>query len=180
MADMFFVTEWLHTEGEGWAPDIPEGTGFCHLGGDSPASRWGIFKTRYDFNKDISPAVNVPVSTSILLHSAKGYPPAMALMKDTLNSSEADAKTKYHSVKELLAAGESALRLHLGREREARYVLTECKVGQPGYVQEGEFVWVVGWNPEKRKVRWVASDYEIYGDSIDDFALSEQEVEHLA
>ena len=110
----------------------------------------------------------------ILLDSAKLYPPAFAIAFHNANLSWPITKQEYEQ--KLI----TLLRKYLSNQHSDSFLLCEANSEQIGYLEKGEFVWVVRFYPESDEVLWVSSDYELYRDSILKFNLKADLLQKLA
>ena len=116
----------------------------------------------------LSAAVVSP-SLEVLLDSCSAFPPALADAArdlDTLGPMT-QAQFAWELERRLLA--------RLEGQRENPYVLARSRIGETGYRDAGEFVWV-GYKPNRigQEVTWVASDFQVYTDDIRSFELDSE------
>ncbi len=161
---------WISSE-RGHRPDLPEVCEFMCLAGSARKSPFGLFRI---FNFELAEAVREQLSAAVaspalevLLDSCSAFPPALAGAARDLDAQGPMTQSQFAS--EL----ERRLLSRLEGQREDPYVLARSRIGEIGYRDEGEFVWVVGYKPNRvdREVTWVASDFQVYSDDIRTFEL---------
>jgi hypothetical protein len=169
---MFYFIRWKHTE-EGYAPDIPAGTGFVMLAEPGPAYKGGGFALFRGCLPDAcgeSEGVK-PVSDELadLLQSAEDYPPALALTREDLKDDESQSEIEFS---EKLV---ERLTFHLQRQIHSPFFMAKAKDSQIGYRHAGAYYWIVGC--KDKSVLWISRDYHVYHDPLGDFELDANEVE---
>lgn len=158
-----------HNKRPGWRPDLPKNCGFLLLA-DARGLHWGIYKL--STNQDLSSNPNVvPVSNTLrtLVHSAKMYPPAMALARDYLSRKFANRKPTRMQFERAYA---STLRNHLKYQDKARFRLVEAVADEVGYLTRGGFYWAVRYDEATKCVSWVSDDFFIYRNPVTDFKIN--------
>lgn len=187
------------------SPDVPEGTSYLMLAEPGHGAPWAVYDYRLPPEAE-GWRPRLPLSDELdgLLASGTRYPPALALARDEMSAAFRGATPSQAAFE---AAYISALAGHLGRQREAGYLLARAKADQPGYLTRGEWYWVVGIVegdalraeplhrgeqtspsgfdfllqvvPNSKSARWVSSDYEVYQDPVSDFELDPDAIESL-
>ena len=145
------------------------------LGPRQPDKRHAAYESIFGRPNPANPPPPSPPGPS---SSAMSYPPALALAREDIIYSGRPVPKGREPFAELYA---DRLAHHLARQHKAPYVLAEatacCLIGG---LFVGQYAWVVGYDPERRVVGWVTSDYFIYTDPASGFALSPNQLERLA
>jgi hypothetical protein len=144
---MYIITEWKQTD-DGYQPDLPAECSYLCLAGSAWNSAFGV-----------------PNSLASLLDSAISYPPSLALAADDLAKLTPLDRTTF------LEQLETLLQRRLEQQRNSRHFLAKSLIDEVGYLNEGEYVWVINYSPQRKEVTWVSSDYCIYSKPISDFDL---------
>lgn len=155
---------------DGKIPELTEDSPILLLAGDPDLFEWGLFECElpddYQFSEHIE-AVNIDLE--ILLFSSKGYPPAIAFMREDIEVFiEKTEEISKDSFIELIL---KLLKKHLQLQKHSPYFLSEAMVDEEDYLIKGAFYWIVGFNPETSEVEWVSEDYYIYENPASDFGL---------
>lgn len=103
-----------------------------------------------------------------LLKSSYGYPPSLA---SAIHETRTDLSINdIHSLSSKLKYNLSKFMVF---QRDAKHCLIQSKKDEIGYMDNGDFVWVVNYDKINQEVVWVSRDFYFYKNSIHDF-----EVEH--
>lgn len=163
------------SDGVGFTPALPEGTGFVLLAGPDDGPKWGIFAcgNEVDFSERVQ-AVSADIEA--VLESGRRYPPALALARDEASMFPDGAK-----IGRVEFASRYAGRVihHLDRQPAAPYVMAEAVVDEPGYLSRGQRYWVLRSLRGLGEVRWVSDDFQVYQNAASDFRLSASQLETL-
>ena len=165
--DFYCFVEWEEVE-EGKVPKLPEEIPFLLLAGTPEISNWSIFECDlpedFEFSDSVEP---VPEEIELLLFSARGYPPAIALTRDDVE--EFCLERTNISKEEFSDLFKRILKQHLELQRFNQYFLAEAAVDEEDYLVKEAFYWVVGYDQENNEVQWVSDDYYLYQNPISDF-----------
>jgi hypothetical protein len=168
---MYYFIRWKHTR-HGYAPDIPEETGFLMLaepGRASDGAEFALFRCDlpdgYEKSKGIT---EVSDELGDLLRSAEDYPPALALTREDLERDE--SRTTIEFSKKLT----ERLAYYLQEQAHFPFFMAKAKKTEPGYKYAGGYYWIVGSKDES--VLWVSRDYIVYDAPLDDFEVDASEI----
>jgi hypothetical protein len=167
---MYILADWNASD-EGFRPNLPENCGFQWLAGEAEVLGFGLFDVSgTDLLEPIRDSLlsrQVAPALAVLLDSCRVFPPALAGAVQELHLLGVMTRTRF--VKEL----ERLLSIRLEAQREKPFLLARSRISETGYRNEGEFVWVVNYNPDRvgKEVTWVASDFQVYVDAIGTFDL---------
>ena len=152
----------------GKEPDCPSDANFLFLCGPGRNAEFALYEYEPVDTQPLPETIQ-PVSNelSLLIDSAKSFPPAIALACHDLERSDCSDRSQF------LATYEERLRFHFDRRRDTAFFLAEAVVGTIGYKCKGEQYWIVGYFPERKgeEIVWIADDYFVYQDSIDHFKV---------
>lgn len=158
-------------------PDFPEGTSYIQLAG-SWAMDYALY--RYSLESEHShwkPKQPAGRDLRALIASGRNYPPALALAREEMSRR---FKKRSPEVAEFSAAMCAELRRHLAGQATSGFVLVPSRVQEIGYLEEGEWQWVLGRSRKNREhVYWVSDDYCVYTNAISDFALTDAQLANL-
>lgn len=166
----YVLADWVLSD-EGARPDLPEGCSFLWIAGESRHQGYGLFDiSGSELSKsdhDRLESRKVPKSLGVLLDSCRVYPPALAATLREIKEWGGISQSHF------LAEFGRLLRIRLEQQPTKPFFLARSRVTETGYREEGEFVWVVGYNPSRigGEVNWVASDFQEYTNAIDTFDL---------
>ncbi len=159
--------------GQGLAPDCPDGVGFVLLA-DLPRVPWGLFAA--DENDAWSPQHLVSAELAALIESGKRYPPALALARDEVRQVFGD---HCPSEAEFARAYGLSVRTHLSRQHESSYVLAPALKDGAGDLTKGEWYWVLRISGKPPAASWVSRDFHVYSNDMNDFDLTGQQLKRL-
>jgi hypothetical protein len=160
----YYIVDYQKTD-KGWAPVLPDDTGFLLLASPGNSPPWGFFEC--DREIPMGPGVHlIPDTVITMINSAKRYPPALALARQAVFDEFEGIETSPESFATWY--GES-LRGFMREQRLERYSLLEAAHDGPGYLKRGAFYWVLGQACWDDYVDWVSSDYCIYQNHKSDF-----------
>jgi len=71
------------------------------------------------------------------------------------------------------------LKQQLSQQKNDQFLLVEAITEESGYLYKGEFVWVIRFFPETNEVLWVSDDFYLYRNSITDFKVTTEWLQHL-
>lgn len=112
-----------------------------------------------------------------LLQSAKRYYPALALARESL---ERDSNQLPNDKKQYAERLADEIERHLKAQRDAPYFLAQVVEHCPtGYRSAGEYVWVVAYDPNLKRVFWVTDDYYVYDSPLAHFVIDEERLQPL-
>jgi hypothetical protein len=158
---------------EGRTPDCPEEIGFLLLA-DHPGLQWGIFHV--ERSEEWSPPDPVGEDLERLIVSGKRYPPALALARYEVRQVFGD---HCPSLEDFARAYGVALRHHLSQQPESPYVLAQALKDEVGYLDEGEWYWVLRVSGSPPVASWVSGDFHVYNNDMSDFDLTGQQLKQL-
>lgn len=165
---LYVIADWINSE-NGIQPSFPVDCSFLCLAGTSKNHSFGLFEINgFSDEQYALLALNaVPKSLSVALESCKIYPPALAKVARSIETMTVYSRDQF--IREL----ETQIRKELEQQRNRPYLLARSRISEPGYRNEGEFVWIVAYQPKStgREVTWVSSDYQIYSDAVSTFDL---------
>lgn len=165
---MYAIASLARTEDGSWAPRLPSNSGFLEIACPGGNRHWALYSV--DVNYPVDPPKGFQQVQGLLraaMDSAEGYPPAFALAREALRSEQTNPATR----RGFLLLYERLLRQHLADQPSSRYFLAEAQRDEPGYLTRGDFVWIVGYAPATKIVRWVSSDYHVYANHLDFFDI---------
>jgi hypothetical protein len=169
---MYYFIRWKHTE-RGYAPDIPEETGFLMLAEPGPACKGAEFALfRCDLPDDYERSDGITeVSDELveLLHSAEDYPPALALTRDDLKDDESRSDIEFS--KKLV----DRLTFYLQEQARSPFFMAQARKTELGYKHAGGYYWIVGC--KDKSILWVSRDYIVYRAPLDDFEVDASVIE---
>ncbi len=176
---MYCFTPWKRSS-HGAEPNLPAGLSFRVVASPGPDADWCLVSLSASLESVPRGAQLVSSSLRLLLLSAEAFPPALALA-----SAELDRRGESHWAPEGITEFYStALRRHLRRQPTAGYFLAESRCEEPGYLDPGEFVWILRLrrDPTSRRLLalWVSGDFSIYENPASDFRITKAARELLS
>jgi len=162
------------SDGSRLAPAFPPGVGFLLLA-DAPESSWGLYRFD-DPNEEWTPAEPVGDRLRAVIGSGERYPPSLALARDAVTRQFPVGTPSRDEVLEVYAM---ALERCLALQPTAPFVLARATVTEPGYLEDGEWYWIVAVREGGQAVGWVSEDYYVYTNRREHFAVAEQQVQRL-
>ncbi len=175
---MYCFTNWRTAKDgfEGLEPDFPDGIS-CLMAMDPGKceSTWCLCEVFFDdkFDEDSVAFERVYDELELLLDSAKGYPPAIAISFHNANAKWPISKSEYS---QLLI---ELLKQNLRNQEIDGFILAEAIVEDPVYLCKGEFVWLVGFYPETDEVLWVSDDYYLYRNPVSNFKIKTEQLKKI-
>jgi hypothetical protein len=154
-------------------PDCPDGVAFLLLA-DLPGLEWGIFDV--DETGEGSPETPVSEELSSLIESAKRYPPALGLAREEMEQVFGDHRPNQS---EFANAYATALRAHLSRQHEAPYVMAKVLREEKGYLNEGEWYWLLEISGSPAVATWVSADFQLCDSDMSAFDLTGEQLKRL-
>lgn len=155
--------------------DLPDDVACDWLASQGPD--FGLYEIMVDPSSAAALRVEpVGPELAILLHSARDYPPALALARERLLRLELDLSDRDEFEREY----GSSLRALLDAQPTSPFFLARSRVDHPiGFVSEDQLVWIVCRDVTGRQVGWVTGDHFVYFDPIDDFDIEQAQMERL-
>ena len=170
----YYLVDYV-ADGNEYAPAIPRGVGFNLIAAPAHDARWGLFCVWAEVPLSHQVRV-VPPSTALAVISAERYPPAFALARNIV-AEEFDGQVVTDEM--FCARYAECLRDIMRQQEGAPYVLAEAINDELGYLQSGQYYWVVRYLRGAEKVAWVSDDFHVYHNPASDFALSAAQLERL-
>ena len=174
---MYYFVHWRPARnGRGREPDLPEDVDFFLLADAGRHTDWGIFRCWFEEPPPSTQRIRrVPEQLATLIASGKSYPPALALARS-------QGERRFHGQRpsqETFARFYTAcLQTHLRAQKDAPYILAEATRQEIGYLENGEFCWILEYGTNKKGqdvVWWVSDDYHVYTNLAEDFILSDSD-----
>ncbi len=164
-------------DGDGYAPDFPEGVSYALLA-DCESASWGLYEFAQDeTNEDWSPQRPVSDALAACIESGMRYPPALALARDDLARMFSNREP---TKDEFAARYAESIRSRLASQRDAGFLLAPAVREEPGYLTKEEWYWVLRVSEsDPDLVEWVSGDFYVYSNAVTDFDLTEQQLETL-
>ncbi|ACL05738.1 hypothetical protein Dalk_4053 [Desulfatibacillum aliphaticivorans] len=176
--EKFCFAEYRHAVDGDWEePDLPGGVELCMSWSPQKMdSRWCLCLVSYDEDAGIHETTEwADARLSQLLNSARNnYPPALAV---SLHNVELEGHASKREYAESLSGHLEKL---LQEQSTHPFILAEALVTDPGYLDKGDFVWVIRYKPETDKILWVSNDFFIFANPAEHFALTNQQKQALA
>lgn len=167
--DFYCFVEWKDL-GDSKMPALPEDTPFLLLSGDPDISKWALLECELPDDFEFTDQVSlVDEELEVLLYSANGYPPALALTRDDFE--EFCYERKNLSKEDFSNIFKNILKQHLQLQRYNQFFLAEAKVDEEDYIVKGAYYWIVGFDFESSEVEWVSDDFYVYQNPCSDFGL---------
>jgi hypothetical protein len=156
------------------APDIHNDIDFLLIADAKQLADYELYDCSIAADTEL-PSSIIPVSMelNILLHSAEHFPPALAIARETIE----DCLPENASIDTFSQHLVSILGDLLTRQNELPYFMGKAKTSEIGYSCSGGFYWIINYSEETKQVSWVSRDYFIYKDSIENFDVSELELQ---
>jgi len=174
----YYFADWMASPQEGRELQIPDSLEYRLLASPGCYAPWAICYVGLSVDQTLAPGFReVSDELFVLLTSAEGYPPAMALARNEVGKKWDGLRPTQQQFAASLA---ESLRQHLREQPQVNYRLAEAVREDLGYLSKGEFCWVLQYSPALKKVRWVSSDYFVYENAASDFNLSQQQLDMLA
>ena len=156
-------------------PDLPEEFDYSELL-SFVESNIGLFEINIS-NDDISQNYRIEqVSEEFetLLHSAKDFPPALAMMRLQLRKENVTTKN------EIQFAAQKILINFLENQRKSPFFLAKSIETDDIERRRNGYQWIVGYSEYNKqiKVKWIAWDYHIYEAPIEHFDIDLIELEN--
>ena len=175
---MYCFTNWITSKDDfdGKEPDLPEGVSLINARNPGKGdSEWCLCEISFDdkFDENSIALDHVCDELSILLDSAKGYPPALAIAFHNASFEWPVTKSEYSQL--LIELLKQQLRNHCNDN----FFLAEATIEDTGYLSKGEFVWLVRFYPETDEALWVSSDFYLYRNAVSDFKISSDRLRKL-
>jgi len=173
---MYYFLDWNKCQDEdGYEPSLPDGVGFW-LVADNLGKRhsWAIFNVRIEEDCSLAKVSN---KLRNLLDSAMRFPPAFAISRALM---ETDSKKNIYTKEEYDKKYQDIIRNTIEECRTKKYVFAQAKRNEVGYVNSGEYYWLLKIVKNGgAMVSWVSDDYYIYENPISYFELTVLEIERL-
>jgi hypothetical protein len=160
----YFVVDLVQTD-SGRCPALADGASFSELAGPRFAG-FGLYRVVLEEEQLTPQIVPVPRTLQYLLDSGQAFPPSLALARVQV---ERDFREQTPSRGEFLARYAELLRSALEWQPSSGYFLAESRVEEAGYLDEGDFVWIVG--SDATNVSWISADAFVYSNPRDHFRL---------
>lgn len=167
----FAFVRWRRTK-SGRAPSLPPRLAYLVVADGGRDSEWALVAVDDGTRLPAKTTSAVADQLAVLLESAVGYPPALALAAEDL----ARLAQGGWGPAELSRMLVRRLRYHLRMQHRAGYVLAEARRDEAGYLSQGEFYWLIGRVRKTRsgpeRVGWVSRDYCTYTNAARDFHIT--------
>ena len=166
---MYCFARWRHST-RGLTPDVPASCPFLVVAHHWD-SQWCLLSLGTGIHR--LPPRTQPTTQELrqLLESSEAFPPALALAAHELKR----RRRPQRSPDEISDALVRSLRRHLRRQPSTPYLLAEARRTELGYLDAGDFVWILGirFDPRSRRylASWVSSDFNIYSNPARDFRI---------
>ncbi len=167
---MYCFTRWKRSS-RGARPNLPNGLSFRVVASPGRDADWCLVSLSARLDSVPRDALPVPSSLRRLLVSGESFSPALALASAELER-RGESRWAPEEIAEFLS---NALRRYLRRQAAAGYVLAEARREDVGYLDPGEFVWILSLRRDPTSQRllalWVSSDFSIYENPASDFRI---------
>lgn len=174
----YYFADYKASPQEGRELRIPDSLEYSQLACPGCYASWAICHVGLHVDEPLAPGFHgVPDELYVLLSSAEGYPPAIALSRDEV---EKEWDGRRPTRQQFAASLAESLRRHLRAQPHVNYRLAEGAVEDLGYLSKGEFCWVLEYKPASKSVRWVSNDYFVYENAASDFNLTQQQLDMLS
>lgn len=174
---MYYFVHWRPARsGQGREPDLPEDVGFFLLADAGWDTDWGVFRCWFEEAPPSTQRIRrVPEQLATLIASGESYPPALALARTQVGRHFSGQSPSQRTFAQFYIA---CLQRHLRAQKDAPYILAEATRQEIGYLESGEFCWVLEYGTNKQGqdvVWWVSDDYHVYTNLAEDFILSDSD-----
>ena len=169
---MYYFVDWQATP-DGREPTLPEEVSYLMLAEPRQPADYALFECELPDSLTVSKHIQpVPEHLTLLLDSAKQYPPALALTREEV---EQQSYADRQAFAETLA---ERLQWYLGKQKESRFFLAQVRQSADGYKLAGAYDWIVDYQLEAtgREIAWVSLDYFVYYDAVKDFVVASDEL----
>lgn len=187
----------LHHPEEGFCPVFPEEASFLLLAEPGRSTRFALYRCD-QFLPEGEGYGRVPEELEKLLMAAEEYPPALALARDELKR-----RPLPEDVTQEVFVGiySDLIQAFLASRESDGFIQAKAIEDELGYLNPGEFYWVLQYDPEglvnkvlssdgdvlsicryhpaEGTVSWVSDDYHIYCNPASHFDLSESQLKAL-
>ena len=166
-------TELAHGE-EYRTADLPDDVPCDWLASQGPD--FGLYEVMVDPSRAAALRVEpVGPELAILLHSARDYPPALALARERLLRLELDLSDRDTFEREY----GSSLRALLDAQPTSPFFLARSRVERFGWFSKDTLVWIVCRDVTGRQVGWVTYDHWVYFCTSDAFDIEQAQMDRL-
>jgi hypothetical protein len=168
---MYVITDWIQTKRNGKIPDLPKKSGYSLLFDTGVESTFALFECDYIDNEKILDGMEViSGEISVLIDSAKNFPPIIAIVKEKIKSRLDNKSSRLQFVKTL----RKTIRETLQQYKPGDFLFEKASKTETGYLDKGVYCWIVGYNEKENLVKWVSGDFFIYCNPIEYFTQSKE------